>query len=168
MVQYANAPEVEMIGQRLIKEHHPHLVGHRVEFIFRGEAQTTNGKEVWGKARKVTGLNAFLATDLPDEEADTLCDVDPFFLIEIAMDVWGRLVSKQRIALVDHELSHCTVAFNNSGGLVMRLATHDVEEFDQVVARHGLYKGDLARFGKVVAESIDNGIQLALVPDPEQ
>lgn len=83
------------------------------------------------------------------------CAVEPasFFVIEIASDMWGTddelgnrfgLSDAQRVALVDHELCHCTV--NEDG--VPTLLHHDVEEFGQVVERHGLWKPDLAWFAR--------------------
>ncbi len=65
-VTYSEAPEVREVAQELIQIHHSHLSGQRIEYVFRSEPAKDKGKEVWGKARKIGGLNAFLADADPD------------------------------------------------------------------------------------------------------
>lgn len=156
-VTYSYAPEVEDIAVRLIAAHHTHLLdnGHvRVEYLFRSETQETNGKTVWGKARKVSSLNAFLA--IPKDEASSdiaeAPEVEPFFVIEIAADVWRTISSKQRIALVDHELSHCRVRLTD-GTVKLAVAPHDIEAFESDVRRHGLWRKDIEHFAKICADA---------------
>jgi putative metallopeptidase len=143
-VTYRPAPEVEAIAGPLIEAHHQHLTEHgdvRIEYLFRSEATVKGGHVVLGKARKVSGLNAFLAgwddaTDVDDEAGD---EVRPFFVIEIAADQWATLTEAQRTALVDHELCHLNVEPTDES-VKLTLAGHDLEEFGAVVERHGLWK----------------------------
>lgn len=157
-VTFSLAPEVAKIGRQLLaKNHDSALQDERIEYLFRSEAATSNGRTVWGKARKVTGLNAFLASPDPASGPCTeeTPDVEQFFVIEIAYDVWATLTAKQKIALVDHELSHLKVGMNDKGEIVLSLRAHDLEEFEDVVKRHGLWKKDVEHFAKVAADQLN-------------
>lgn len=152
-VTYKPAPPVEQIGRKLIGKHHTDLADVAVEFVFRSEHAERHGHAVLGKARKVSGLNAFLmhwgearaAGETPLEGEDS---VESFFVIEIAEDLWWHLEPKQREALVDHELSHCRTKLNKDEDVVLYIVPHDVEEFSSVIGRHGLWKQNLKAFLK--------------------
>lgn len=157
MTQYRLAPEVANIASALIADHHRDLVENgfvRIEYIFRDEAAVSKGREVWGKARKISGLNAFLSRI----ETGHIGPEDPeaYFVIEIAEDVWNVLSHRQKVALVDHELSHLSVQIDakdeDKTALVIR--GHDLEEFVSVVQRHGLWRADVEHFAKVGAEQL--------------
>jgi hypothetical protein len=142
------APAVARIADDLIAKHHPELEGVRIEYVFRDPPTNTKGKQVWGSARKISGLNAYLATP---SESDGAGDTDDLFVIEIAEKVWGALKDTQRIALVDHELSHCTIEVDEeSDEVTLRLLPHDLEEFRGVIERHGLWEGSTAAFGRAM------------------
>lgn len=153
-VTYTRAPEVEMIANRLIAKHHTHLLEFgnvRIEYVFRSEATKTNGRTVLGKARKLTGLNAFLTLgdDAPEGRPDEdTPEVEPFFVMEIAADSWAVLTPTQRIALVDHELAHFKVGFDDDMKVRFTIAPHDVEAFVSEVERHGMWKPEIEDFVK--------------------
>ncbi len=148
---YRPAPSVKRIAQTLIAKHHTDLADVRIEYVFRSETAKSGGKEVWGKARKISGLNAFLATDA---EMSDVVPAEDFFVIEIAEPVWTVLGEKERTALVDHELCHCGVQFDEKEELQLVLVPHDVEEFRQVVARHGLWRPDVEAFAATAYEQL--------------
>ncbi len=153
--EYRLAPEVAKIADNLIKDHHRHLVDNgyvRIEYVFRGECATSMGRDIWGKARKVTGLNAFIAREETGEM--DLAEPEPFFVIEIAWDIWTTLTGRQKVALVDHELSHCQMAENKDGDMVPALTGHDLEEFTEIVRRHGLWNKGTEHFAKVAADQL--------------
>jgi predicted metallopeptidase len=131
---YWKSEEIADIAEQLIASYHEHLAGETIIYLFRSEHSEEKGKITLGKARKITGLNAFLATKPIEEEP-----VEPpvLYVIEIAYDTWLKLTGPQRIALVDHELQHITPD---------GLRAHDVEEFRAIVARHGMWKPDLKDF----------------------
>ena len=68
------------------------------------------------------------------------------FTLEFNWTYWTKLSPPQRIALVDHELSHCGV--NDKGNWVVM--PHDVEEFASIVERWGLWTGDLVQFNAAI------------------
>jgi hypothetical protein len=137
-VTFRSAPEVEAIAEELIEEHHPHLMGAKIIYVFRSKAEQGKGKVTLGTASKLSGLLGFLL------QAD--------FLIVMAEDEWLILSAKQKRALTDHELMHCG---EDENGYYLR--PHDVEEFEQIVSRHGLWKSDLAAFGLTCAEAVREG-----------
>lgn len=150
MATYWQAPEVKDIADDLIGtvDDHSGLKDVRIDYVFRDRAVRSQGRVTFGKARKVGGLNAYLA-----QSSAGIVDVEangPFFVVEIAHDVWQHLDDGQRRALVDHELMHFVV--DTDGALSLR--GHDLEEFAAIVERHGLWASDVARFGSAVAEQL--------------
>lgn len=150
------APEAAQIGRRML-EHHPHLLPIRVEYVFRDEAQKTGGKTVWGRAHRITGFKAMLATADADDSLGT-----DFFVLEFAWDVWELLSPAQRDALVDHEMSHLGIETTDAGNTRLTLIPHDVEEFVGVVRRHGLWEPNLAALVAAAGPT-----QLRLLADAE-
>lgn len=152
MTEYRPASAVARIAATLIPKHHPELEGVRIEYVFRDKTAISKGKEVWGKARKITGLSAYLAAKPSSDVVFT----EDLFVIEIAEPVWGDLKEPQRIALVDHELSHCTIDVDEDDGTVkLQMVPHDLEEFRHVVERHGLWRQELEAFASVIQPRLD-------------
>jgi hypothetical protein len=137
--EYQPAPEVEDVARGLIDAHHSHLGPVRIEYVFASEPLKEKGKIVWGKTKKVSGLNAWLAADYKPRDPSA---PEEFFLIEIVKPVWLQLDEKSRRALVDHELTHCDVT--PEGKLALR--PHDLEEFNSIVRRYGLWRADVQLF----------------------
>lgn len=158
-VTYTYAPDVAKIAGALIEEHHTHLDGIRIEYVFRSEAAVTGGKQVWGKARKITGLNAYLATNAYLDQTGDGEGPDPFFVVEIAADIWAELNDAQRIALVDHELCHCGITVDDDGAMKLATLAHDLEEFQAVVHRHGMWRPEIRKLVKTA----DDHEQLSLL-----
>ncbi len=111
-------------------------------YLFRSKHTERNGRVKLASVRKVGGLAAYLAfrTELEGISGDRppAPVADTFFLMEIAWDTWQALSGPQRIALVDHELTH----IGQDGEIV----GHDVEEFAEIIGRHGAWKPDLTAF----------------------
>ena len=96
------------------------------------------------------------ATDLQRE----LVDYD--FVIVLNREVWedpefGR---EKKLALLDHEMCHAARVVDDDGDPkidskgrpVWRTRGHDIEEFHEIIARHGIWKGDLEKFAKVLLD----------------
>jgi hypothetical protein len=148
--EYWRAPEVKKIADELIPKHHEALnrTDVTIRYVFREPAAKSHGRLVYGKARKVGGLSAYL---VGLEHADRLEDDEPvdFFVIEIARDLWIGQTEAQRKALVDHELSHLDVELDDNGDRKLVMRGHDLEEFTDVVKRHGLWRPTVAKFAEV-------------------
>jgi hypothetical protein len=144
-MEYKPAPEVADIAKVLIRDHHSHLEYVRIEYLYATKMQKSKGAGVWGTARKIGGLPAFLASDDPH------LDTEDFFAVIISLPVWELLGEAERAALVDHELCHLWV---DEDGKLMTIG-HDLEEFAMVVQRHGFWRQDISTF-------MDRAAQLTL------
>lgn len=153
MPEYSDAPEVRAIAKDIIASHHRHLLNATIRYVFRDEAAKKGSKVILGTARKIGGLNAFLASSHLD-----MNEAEDFFVIEIAADEWQHLDHKQRAALVDHELMHCDV--DEDGKL--KMVPHDLEEFTSIVRRHGLWKEDVRDFAHEVQRALPLEMEVSL------
>jgi hypothetical protein len=132
------------------KEHHSDLHKARIALAWRkGFKPDTDGHLVLGKCVKAPDLQREL--------------VDWDFVILLNREVWmdqGWPIEKKR-ALLDHELCHAARAEDEYGAqkedergrLVWRIRKHDIEEFQEVVTRHGCYKRDLENFARALLKS---------------
>jgi hypothetical protein len=150
MATYFAAPAVAEIADGLIEAHHTDLDGQPILYVFRDPAARRLGRVVLGSARRITGLNAFLVALAAGEAAGNLVEAEErdytFLLMEVAYDEWVQSTAAQRAALVDHELCHFGVDEDEDGELVLKIRGHDLEEFNAVVERHGLWRDDVQRF----------------------
>lgn len=130
--EWTSAPEVREIGERLMEILKPELEGFEIRYVFCSENPKKDGREAAALARKIGGLNAYLAGH-----------PDGFFLIEVGRPAWDELAAEQRVALVHHELCHFGVS--DDGGLA--ILPHDIEEFHEIARVHGSWHDGLATFG---------------------
>lgn len=127
MAYYRPAPDsVVAIVEHVMEAYHEDLLDARIGILFRDEAPVVNGRVKLGAAKKV---------------ADDLRPYVPYdFLIWFAEDIWERLSERQRQALADHELQHCSFEGHKAS-----MRKHDIEEFTCIIERHGFWwPGDLA------------------------
>lgn len=121
---------------------HDDLHGCKVAMAWKTRNKPdVDGNLVLGKCVKVTDLQKEFA------------HYD--FIIVLNRESWEMFSEAQRLALVDHELSHAAPVIDEKTGEPVydererkcwRNRRHDIEEFTGIVARHGLYKLDLERF----------------------
>ena len=133
------------LAQRLIREHHAHLLDAKMGFMYRSEAAKSGNKLILGKARKVS------------DEQQVFMDFD--FIIWIARKEFELAADDQKAALVDHELCHCWGSFDN-----WTMRKHDFEEFNAVIVRHGLWRSDLS-FAAKAFENAGKGQQALFYPE---
>ena len=84
------------------------------------------------------------------------------FIILLNQEVWedSEFTGEKRMALMDHELCHAAASYDDDGVIkedergrpVWRTRRHDIEEFEEIIARHGCYKKDLERFAEIIAK----------------
>lgn len=157
MSKYRPAAAASAIAAELIKSvpAHADLADVRIEYVFIDKAPVSRGRLVLGRARKVSGLAAFLATP---SRSEVSVEPSPLFVIEISEDMWVDMDDARRRALVDHELTHCRVDFDTDTPK-LSIRGHDFEEFAAIIRRHGLWSSASQSIGAAVAE------QLALAID---
>jgi hypothetical protein len=140
MPEYTDVPsEVINIAQDMIHQYHSLLEDCNIGFVFRDEASTSGGKTVLASTRKVSDM----IKPLLSQELD--------ILVVIAEDQWVLLSNEQRRALIDHELCHITPTKNCDGWTTR---AHDIEEFQEILDRYGLWKGDLFMAGTSMAKAV--------------
>lgn len=133
MATWKEAKEIVIrMVQGCIREYHPHLLDARIGILMRDEDGSRSGRPVIGKAQKV------------NDRIKTLLDLD--FIIWFSKETWRRLDQEQRRALVDHELCHCSGSLEEG----WKIVGHDLEEFNAVIERHGLWLDDTRRMAKVI------------------
>lgn len=149
MIEFVENNEAEQIAEQLIEPFHPHLIGLHIAHLSKVKPQPVNPKApkkprkagrqgkkiVMAKTSKVTAKMAALASR------------NFAFVIEYDWEIWDKLPQEKKVALVDHELCHCG---NDADGTYLK--HHSVEDFTEVVQRHGMWHSDTLRF----LEGVDN------------
>lgn len=132
-----------LLLHELISKHHEHLRDARIALAWaKSWKPDVDGRLILGKCKKASDLDRELAA------------FD--FIILLNRGFWRDpdVTDAQRRALLDHELCHAAVAYDQRGEpiidergrQVFRLRKHDIEEFAAIVERHGTYKRDLETF----------------------
>lgn len=138
---YSKSDTIAAIANSLIPSHHPELATARIDYLFMSSTPKKGGRELFGKASKVSGKWEFL--------------VELDFLIEVSEPAWAELSEDQRRALVDHLLEGCTGEEDESSGeMKWGIREPDVQEFSTILQRHGVWNEALTGFVQV-AQQID-------------
>lgn len=141
MPAYTADKGLETLGNKIIKADRETLSILKICYMFRAEAAVTDDKVIAGRCVRV------------DDRNWTVHKYD--FLIEIARDVWDDASEEFQLALMDHELGHCGIRMDEDGqpGIddkTNRIRSyckmHDIEEFEDVLERHGGYHKSLRKF----------------------
>lgn len=141
------APAVKKIAERLIPQFHQHLENATILYLFTDAKRTRHKKVVLGTAKKTSPMEHFLSQRDDREGAD--------FILMFGVEEWFKLTEEQRVALVDHELMHCTVDFNEeTDEPSWAIRAHDLEEFKDIVERHGLWQPDVREFVETGAQQL--------------
>lgn len=131
---FAKAASPAAIGRILIRTFHPGLDGRPIGWLWK-ENLTVRGAIALATASKTSGkLKYFAGKD---------------FLVVVNHTTWRDLDLAARIALLDHELCHCALDPETDAPLIV---PHDIEEFDRIVKRWGLWDRRLERFGQVIRD----------------
>jgi len=119
-----------------------------------GTAPRRGGRVEWGKTEKVCEKHKVLGYKFDQNQAA--------FLVTVGGDVWDKLSKPQKLALVDHELSH--IGFNAAGAPCV--VPHEITEFRGVVMRHGVdWEAGLKQFAEAC---FDRVAQLRLDLEPSR
>lgn len=165
--EYSEAVEARNLGELLIRDvaEHEHLQQAAIGYIFRDDEITRHGKVTWAEAimverilqseKRWARLVKWAILRILSQFGETL----PDFIVLIDRNVWQGLDADQKLALVDHELSHCwyateedgvTQKFHKDGSPWWSVRGHDMEEFEGVVLRNGLWSEDLRGMARAI------------------
>lgn len=126
--------------KRAVEKWHDELTGARIALAWAlNWKPDSDGITKLGKMKKAADLDRELA---------------PFDFVMLLRQEWWEdkaVTEAQRLALVDHELCHATVRYDRQGDplkdergrTIYRMRRHDIEEFSEIIARHGVYKRSL-------------------------
>lgn len=124
-----------------IAKYYSQLQELKIQAMFREETMMSAGRVVAGM------------TVRPDDRNWLVHQKD--VIIEFSEEVWKGASDKFRDALVDHELCHVVIRVDSkgkterdeeTGRIKVSLAHHDIEEFNEVLQRHGAYHAELRTF----------------------
>lgn len=133
--------------EQIRKKHHHWIRRARIALVLKKKMKPDkDGHLVLGRCQKMT---------------DTVKELAPWdFVIYLNKEVWNdeEFGKKRQVALLDHELCHAAPVYNKSGkqkkdirgNYVFRYRDHEIEEFREIVERHGCYKKDLELFAEAL------------------
>lgn len=138
---YSSAESVQAVAQSLMATYHPELATARIAYLFIDRVPKKGGRELLGKAVKVSG------------RWQELTELD--FCIEVSLPKWQDLTDDQRNALIDHLLERCSgEESEEDGSYKWSLREPDVQEFSTILQRHGIWNESLTGFVQV-AQSLN-------------
>ena len=140
-LELSRAENLEQVCSRLIENFYPFLEGSDVVCILRSSFFQDDKKCV-ARIEKISGLKAFLWSKRDGAQ-------DSFFLIQLVAPIWNELSEPQQIAVLDHELCH--IELDDETGFI-NLRKHSIEEFPEIVERHGAYHDGLVIFGHALSK----------------
>jgi Putative phage metallopeptidase len=150
-------PEPYKLLNEVRDKYHEDTRQARVALAWRlREKPDKDGRIVLGRCIKVSDLNKeFASWD---------------FIITLNKIVWDdpEFDKKKKLALLDHEMCHAAPSLDEESGehkrdeldrLVYRTKKHSIEEFTEIVERHGCYKSDLERFAETLLKKMQPKIK---------
>ena len=125
---YMDAQLPAAFSKLLRTAYHGELIAARIAHLFKQKLGGHAGCKTVARAKKASPELAFLA------------DVD--FVIVYSWTAWGGLTLWQRLAVVDHELSHC----GRDPDVGWITVPHDLEEFGTIARRWGDWQPGITEF----------------------
>jgi hypothetical protein len=172
--EYSEAHDAAQLGMLLINKvpEHAHLVDAAIGYVFRDDALTRHGKVI---AAEAIFVDRILQSDkrysrivkwalLRILRAESL----PDFIILIDRNLWEGHSAEDKLALIDHELSHCwyateddgeTQKFHRDGSPWWAIRAHDFEGFCGEIERNGPWSADLMAMARSVLNSLSRNQQ---------
>ena len=141
MREYMPAEEAQKLAEtQVIPKWHQELSDCSICFLLDTENMRAKGKYILAKAQKVPVIWRHLTGhDL---------------VIVISGPAWGKATDAQKLALLDHECCHIVREEDDDGVASYVLVGHDIEEFNDVVRRHGKWLADIDLFVEAVQQSL--------------
>lgn len=136
----------------LVEEHHEELEQAKARIMLAWALNwkaDADGNRKLGRCKKASDLDRELAA------------WDFVILLNQSWVEDAEVTEAQRAALIDHELCHATTRVDKNGEpivdergrTVFRMRKHDLEEFSEIVQRHGLWKKDLENMARAMTRT---------------
>ncbi len=124
-----------------------------VAFLFLRDPVFNNGKQVLGRCclPRVQGTLFSVFVWALEKALGFM----PTYIVLLDYDFWCAATDMEREILLYHEMKHQGIAVDKEGELrfnpedgtpIWGITPHDVEEFEELVARYGPHTADLERF----------------------
>src|SRR5579872_1256574 len=147
--EYAIAHEAAQLGMLLLNkiDAHAELLEAKVAYVFR-DAEVTDGGKVVAASAHLAQFHFKYWARFVRWSISQMVGFEPDFIMLIDRNMWDGYDERQKLALVDHELCHMRQKrtaegdpmFNQqTGEPLWMIAAHDIEEFNDVIERHGLW-----------------------------
>ena len=133
--------EIIKMAEEVRAAHHENrLDGARIKYLIEPGAKT--GVVSLGKTKRMSHINRLVSK------------VD--FLIVLNWAAWAQLSDATRRALLDHELTHCAAQVDGDTGEIKgwEIRKHDVEEFAEIIERHGLWTSGLEEIARPMSRLV--------------
>lgn len=151
--------EAEGIAFSVIERWHPHLAGVAIAYVTKSGSSDGAENPSTAKTKRIGKSLKLGSAQLVSEKYQLLATYNYEFIIELNGQYWDRLELPEQEALIDHELCHC-----RKDGDGFYIADHDLEEFRQIVRRHGFWKPDIQAFCEEAQPLFDRpGVQKRFV-----
>lgn len=110
-----------------------------------------------GTAEIIKGRFAFFVMSEEEVMKQLQLFENPYqmFWMEISLEDWESLSLRQREALIDHELCHFWLDFPETASEPkLALRSHDIEEFEEIIRRHGIYRHEYEGFADALCRAV--------------
>lgn len=165
------------VASDLIDEHHEHLQEARILWLFTSSKRSKGNRVVLGTTNRTTALTRYLtarAARLEEKGGRTAVAAQQpaDFIVQIEEKRWNTMLQTQRLAFIDSLLCRMQrrETVNQRSGQITKTWTTvapDVEEFSQVILRHGVWLPEHQAFARAMQEHGGGARQLTLeLPDP--
>lgn len=134
-VEYQEMPEAVDIVRKLVMSHHADALDEAHIVVVGTPQESTSPDQHTARIRVAKPMEKFLLAR-SKERAD--------YIIEIVIDLWNGHTPPDQERILDHELCHA-LGRDEKGRYRIR-RRHDVEEFDDILRRHGAWTPQLERF----------------------
>jgi len=150
--EFSIAEDGRRIAEELIPQFHADLVDVPILYIYTYKEKKKSGKRILGTLKKASGLTRWLSRGYCSADSEDMREAE--YIMTLDWGFWhNEATNAQRYALVDHELCHAEVTFDDETDEPnYGLKGHDIEEFGIIVERHGLYLLDLQVFADKIEQ----------------
>jgi hypothetical protein len=143
-VEWVRHYVIEKDVEDLVEKIHTHLRAAKIVVLAKPKAGKRHGRVLITATKRASEATAAL---LKDEIGDV------HYVIEIGKDAWDTLSQDRKKLVLDRALCYCAGQDPDKG--VWKLRGPDVEDFTEIIKRHGLWTGELEIFAKEAAAQLE-------------
>jgi hypothetical protein len=133
--------ELRERSEALIAKHHPHLADKQILYL-RTDAKTKCQPKLLGPFERFLSSGDAESVDEGAELVLVVNDQDWLYVCDTG----------KADAMADHLLSHVEEQEDKDGEKFLAIVKHPIEEFHDVITRHGLWRSELRHLGDIVRQ----------------